>query len=123
MQRKRNSLVVYLINLGKLGYTYLPFDIARKSYVVLKNTSENFQFFTIKRAIFFSIRTCSQARTISRGLCTVKPVYNDHPRYPKIVAAVDRWSLFGGHLCYKRSNRDFKIVVVVGSWSLFGGGR
>jgi len=24
---------------------------------------------------------------------TVKPVYNDHPRDPKIVAVVDRWSL------------------------------
>ncbi len=44
---------------------------------------------------------------------TVKPVYNDHPRDPKIVAAVDRWSLFGGHLCNKRSYRDLKIVVVV----------
>ena len=25
---------------------------------------------------------------------TVKPVYNDHPWDPKIVAVVDRWSLF-----------------------------
>jgi hypothetical protein len=33
----------------------------------------------------------------------VIPVYNDHPHDPKIVAVVDRWSLFGGHLCYKRS--------------------
>ncbi len=31
-------------------------------------------------------------------LTTVKPVYNDHP---KIVAVVDRWSLFRGHLCSK----------------------
>ena len=54
---------------------------------------------------------------------TVKPVYNDHPWDPKIVAAVDRWSLFRGHLCYKRTNWDLKIVVVVGRWSLFGGGR
>jgi len=54
---------------------------------------------------------------------TVKPVYNDHPRDPKRVAAVDRRSLFGGHLCYKRSNGDLKIVVVVDRWSLFGGGR
>jgi len=30
---------------------------------------------------------------------TVKLVYNDHPRDPKIVAVMDRWSLFGGHLC------------------------
>ena len=27
---------------------------------------------------------------------TVKPVYNDHPRNPKFVAVVDRWSLFRG---------------------------
>ena len=27
---------------------------------------------------------------------TVKPVYNDHPWDPKIVAVVDRWSLFRG---------------------------
>ncbi len=27
---------------------------------------------------------------------TVKPEYNDHPRDSKIVAVVDRWSLFGG---------------------------
>ncbi len=54
---------------------------------------------------------------------TVKPVYNDHPRDPKIVAVVDRWSLFVGHLCYKMSNWDLKIVAVVDGWSLFGGGR
>jgi len=31
----------------------------------------------------------------------VKPVYNDHPWHPKIVAVVDRWSLLRGHLCGK----------------------
>ena len=50
-------------------------------------------------------------------------VYNNHPRDPKIVAAVDCWSLFGGHLCYKRSNWDLKIMVVIDRWSLFRGGR
>ena len=25
---------------------------------------------------------------------TVKPVYNEYPRNPKIVAVVDRWPLF-----------------------------
>jgi len=55
-------------------------------------------------------------------LYTVKPVNNDHPRDPKIMAAVDRLSLFGGHLCYKRSNWDLKIVVVVDMWLLFRGG-
>jgi len=43
----------------------------------------------------------------------VKPVYNDHPRDPKIVAIVDRWSLSGDYLCYKRSNWDLKIVAIV----------
>ncbi len=27
---------------------------------------------------------------------TVKPVYKDHPRDPKFVAVVDKWSLFRG---------------------------
>ena len=54
---------------------------------------------------------------------TVKPVYNDHPWDPKIVAVVDRWSLFRGPLWYKSSKWDHKIVAVVDRWSLFGGGR
>ncbi len=28
---------------------------------------------------------------------TVKPVYNDHPWDPKIVAVGDKWSLFRSH--------------------------
>ena len=32
---------------------------------------------------------------------TIKPVFNDHPWDPKIVAVVDSWSLFRGHLCNK----------------------
>jgi len=31
-------------------------------------------------------------------LNTVNPVYNEHPRNPKIVAVVDKWSLPIGHL-------------------------
>ena len=50
---------------------------------------------------------------------TVKPVYND----PKIVAVVDRWSLFRGYLCKKNSKWDPKMGIVVARWSLFGGGR
>jgi len=56
-------------------------------------------------------------------LSTVKPVYNDHPWDPKIVAVVDRWSLFRGHLCYKKTNWDLKIAAVIDRWSLFGGCR
>jgi hypothetical protein len=54
---------------------------------------------------------------------TVKPVYKDHPRDPKIVTVVDRWSLFKGHLCSKSSKWDLKKVVIRDKWSLFGGGR
>ncbi len=39
------------------------------------------------------------------------------------MAVVDSWSLFGGHLCYKRSNWDLKTVAVVDRWSLLTGGR
>ena len=53
---------------------------------------------------------------------TAKTVCNDHPRDHKIVAVVDRWSLFRSHLCYKNSKWDPKKVVVEGSWLLFGGG-
>jgi hypothetical protein len=52
-----------------------------------------------------------------------KPIYNDPPWDPKIVAVVYRWSLFKGHLCNKSYKWDNKIVVVVDRWSLFGGGR
>jgi len=54
---------------------------------------------------------------------TSKPLYNDHPWDPKIVAVVYRWSLFRGHSCSKRSIWNLKIVVVIDRWSLFGGGR
>ncbi len=54
--------------------------------------------------------------------CTVKHMYNDHPRDPKFVAVVDKWSLFRGPLCYKDSNRDSKTVVNAGWSSLYGVG-
>jgi hypothetical protein len=47
---------------------------------------------------------------------TVKPVYNNHPWDPKIVAVVDRWPLFRGGLYYKNWNWAFKIMVFVGRW-------
>ncbi len=40
-------------------------------------------------------------------------MYNDHPWDPKKVAAVDRWSLFRGHLRNKSSKWDLKKVVVI----------
>jgi hypothetical protein len=36
---------------------------------------------------------------------TDKPEYNDHPRDPKIMVVVDRWSLWWW-LCFKSSNCD-----------------
>ncbi len=54
---------------------------------------------------------------------TVKPVYKDHPWDPKIVAVVDRWSLFRGNLCNESPNWDLKIVVVIDRWSILWSGR
>ena len=54
---------------------------------------------------------------------TVKPVYNDQPRDPKLVVVIDKWSLFGGNLCYERSKWDYKMMGVIGRWLLFGGSR
>jgi hypothetical protein len=33
---------------------------------------------------------------VTEFTCTVKPVYNDHPRDPKFAAVVNRWSFFRG---------------------------
>ncbi len=59
----------------------------------------------------------------SKNVIIVKPVYNDHPRDPKIVAVVGSWSLFRGNLCNKSSKWDHIMVVVIDMWSLIGGGR
>jgi hypothetical protein len=47
---------------------------------------------------------------------TIKPVYNDHPSDPKVVAVVDRWLLCRGHLCYKTSKWDLRMEVVIDRW-------
>jgi len=58
-----------------------------------------------------------------RNMTTVKPVYNDHPRYPKFVAVVDKWSLFRVSFTLLKLKFDPKIiVVVVDNWLLFRGG-
>ena len=41
----------------------------------------------------------------------------------KVVAVVDRFLLFGGHLCNKSSTRGLKMAANLDKWSLFGGGR
>jgi hypothetical protein len=55
----------------------------------------------------------------------VKPVYNDHPRDPKIVAVVDRWSLFDCTVKPVHYDHlwDQKKVVVTLRWSLFRGSK
>jgi hypothetical protein len=78
------------------------------------------------------MRTSSTALTISRAATGAfstmlgstfrsvslmsKLVYNDHPWDPKIVAVVDRWSLFNGQLCYKTFEWGLRIVVVIDRW-------
>ena len=51
----------------------------------------------------------------------VKLVYNDHPRNPKIVVVVDRWSLFRGTFKFKMGHQNggrYRQVVAIQSWSL-----
>jgi len=58
-----------------------------------------------------------QNNTNSKYIQT-EPVYNDHPWDPKIVAVVDSWSLFRGHLCNISPICNPKIVVIIDRWSL-----
>jgi len=55
----------------------------------------------IKRLREFWIKTSdSKFKNLKKHLrhnaYTVKPVYNEHPRDTKLVAVVDKWSLFRG---------------------------
>jgi hypothetical protein len=59
---------------------------------------------------------CSSKNTIQSNLRTTTTLGN-------IVAIVDKWSLFRGHLYYKTSKWDLRMVDVIDRWSLFGGGR
>jgi hypothetical protein len=55
---------------------------------------------------------------------TVKPVYNDHPRDPKFVVVVDRWSLFRGRFMLWslklgiQNGGRCRQVVAIQRWSL-----
>jgi hypothetical protein len=57
--------------------------------------------------------------------CKVKPVYNDHPRDPKFLAVVVRWSLFrGSFMLWKlklgpQNSGRCREVVVICRWSLY----
>jgi hypothetical protein len=61
-----------------------------------------------------------QKKNVSIHLSTVKPVYNGHPRDPKILAVVQRWPVFGSFSI----KIGIKISLdVVDRWPLFRGGR
>jgi hypothetical protein len=55
---------------------------------------------------------------------TVKPVYNSHPRDPKLLAVVDRWPWFRGFSIKNAIEFDLAglRLAVVGRWLLFRGG-
>jgi hypothetical protein len=63
------------------------------------------------------LRVFMNALIIHLKYSTLKPVYNNHSWDPKIMAVVDRWSLFRGHFRIKISNWDLKMFVVVDRWS------
>ena len=54
---------------------------------------------------------------------TVKPVHNDLPWGPEIVAVVARRSYFRAYLWYKSYKWGLKMVVVIERWLLFEGSR
>ncbi len=61
---------------------------------------------------------------LNENVYTVKPVYKDHPREPKIVVFVDWWSLFRGSLVLELWKTALQIigrcrqVVIIRRWSL-----
>ena len=131
----------------QIGHTYLAYQMGQQYYYIIQalpstqfsiHNQKNHQKIYYKREgkqtffvnkqdqLFINHQFCKQ-KTIDSNTCvtqcTVKPVYNDHPWDPKIVAVIDRWSLFRGRLCSKSSKWDLQMVVVIYKWSLFGGGR
>ena len=76
------------------------FFLFRVSY--FKSIMTNFLF------NFFPLLSQSNRVAMNGNVNTVKPVNNDHPRDPEIVAVVDRWSVFRGHLCNKNLKWDHK---------------
>ncbi len=53
--------------------------------------------------VFFGIYIHKVLWNCKYNVTRVKLLYTDHPCDTKIVAGVDRWSLFRSHLCYKTS--------------------
>ena len=66
---------------------------------------------------FIIIKLCNMSYT-------VKPVYNDYPWNPKIVAVVERWSLFRGSFLlsklkmWPQNGGRYRQVVAIWRWSL-----
>ncbi len=95
----------------------LTTTLAEKRSLFFLTRSNFYQHFT--HGFFVQIKFCAKLS------CTVKPVYNDHPREPKFVAVVDRLSLFRG--CFMllkkiktgpRNGSRCRQVVVIRRWSL-----
>jgi hypothetical protein len=79
-------------------------------------TSKDFFLWKVKKEIVEEeniILFVNESRKKHAFVRTVKPVFYDHP---KIVAVVDRWSLFIGHICDKSLNWDLKLMVVLNRW-------
>ncbi len=70
----------------------------------------------------YDLKTVVSNMRPATSLLTVKPVHNDYTRDLKVVAVVNRRSLFRGNLWSKNSISDFKRVVVVDEWSILGSG-
>ena len=62
------------------------------------------------------LRVCLQTVSTKRETCFIEEYSQTcvqrPPWDPKIVAFVDRWSLFEGNLCNKSSKCDIEMVVV-----------
>jgi len=95
-----------MIVLGILKFS----DFFTLTFNIFSNTKEEkSETFSILVAFFVKI-----------GIA-VKPVHNDHPCDPKIVAAVDKWSLIRDDLFNESSICNLNMVV--NWWSLQTGGR
>ena len=89
---------------------------------ISRRNSYNFPFVLVS-ILFWRIWGASKNHEVYSIERTVKPLYNDHPWDPRVVAVVDRWSLFRCHLSNRNWKWGHKVVVVVDRWSLFRGGR
>jgi hypothetical protein len=88
--------------------------------------SKMFELFYLTELWFSTFGTRRPTKRDQIQFCnpsTVKLGTIDRNWDSKIVAFVNKWSLFRGQLCNKSCHWDLKMVVVIHRWSLFGGGR